>query len=503
MTVEEPSGQPPSAAAKRKPAVREKVAVPMPEQEPLRRICNFDEVPFGYTAEQAMREAARCYQCREDKAKCIPLCPVGINIPKFIREVAAGDFHAAIDTILNDNLLPAICGRVCPQEEQCQVECVAAVKGEPVSIGRLERFVADWYAAQHRNDPPHQPAEGAEKVAIVGSGPAGLTCAADLARMGYDVTIFEALHEPGGVLTYGIPEFRLPKEIIRQEVENIQRLGVKLRLNAIVGKLFTIDELMHERAFRAVFIGTGAGLPYMVEIPGKNLNGVYTANEFLTRINLMKSYRFPEYPTPVRVGRHVAVMGGGNVAMDSARTALRMGAKKVSILYRRTEKEMPARLEEIHHAHQEGIHFHTLVTPVRLLGTETGDLCGIECQRMELGAPDSSGRPRPVPVEGSEFQMEADTFVIAIGQGPNPVLSRATPDLKIDKHGRIEVDSDRMTSIPGVFAGGDITGGATVITAMGDGRAAARAMDRYIRGVRSQETGVRSQEESTVLTTTE
>lgn len=480
---------PQPAPRKPKPA-REKTAIPMPEQEPQRRIRNFEEVPLGYTSEQAIREALRCYQCREDKAKCIPLCPVGINIPKFIREIGEGDFLAAITTIMEDNLLPAICGRVCPQEEQCQLKCVGGVKGEPVSVGRLERFVADWYASQADGRTERQPEPGARKVAIVGSGPAGLTCAADLAKMGYDVTIFEALHEPGGVLIYGIPEFRLPKEIIRQEVSNIQRLGVKLYLNAIVGKLFTLDELMQEQGFEAVFIGTGAGLPYMLDVPGRNLKGVYTANEFLTRINLMKAYKFPDYPTPLRIGRHVAVMGGGNVAMDAARTALRMGAQQVSIVYRRTEKEMPARVEEIHHAKQEGIQFNPLVVPTRLLGTETGDLCAMECQRMALGEPDSSGRPRPVPIEGSEFQVAVDTFVIAIGQGPNPVLAKTTPNLQVDRHGRIEIDAQtRMTSIPGVFAGGDITGGATVITAMGDGRAAARAIHQYLK-----ESGVRSQE---------
>jgi glutamate synthase (NADPH/NADH) small chain len=409
---------------------------------------------------------------------------VGINVPKFIREVAEGDFKAAIETIMQDNLLPAICGRVCPQEEQCQINCIGGIKGEAVSVGRLERFVADWYAQQPKEAATPRIRPGAPKVAVIGSGPAGLTCAADLAKMGYDVTIFEALHEPGGVLTYGIPEFRLPKRIIMQEVENIQRLGVKIYLNAIIGKLFTIPELMNEQNFKAVFIGTGAGLPYMVEIPGQNLKGVYTANEFLTRVNLMKSFKFPEFPTPLRVGKHVAVMGGGNVAMDAARTALRMGAEKVSIIYRRTEKEMPARIEEIHHAHQEGVEFNTLVIPIQLLGTETGDLRAIECQRMQLGEPDSSGRPRPIPLPGSEFVIEVDTFVIAIGQGPNPVLSKATPGLAVDRHGRIKVDEKtRMTSIPGVFAGGDITGGATVITAMGDGRSSARAIHAYLQQI--------------------
>lgn len=401
---------------------REKVAVPMPEQTPENRIRNFEEVPFGYNAEQAIREAQRCFQCKTEKANCIPTCPVGINIPKFITEIARGDFYAAIQTIMQDNLLPAICGRVCPQEEQCQIKCIAGIKGDSIYIGRLERFVADWYASQPKESlpAPTQPASGALKVAIVGSGPAGLTCAADLAKCGYDVTIFEALHEPGGVLTYGIPEFRLPKAIIRREVENIERLGVKLYMNAIVGKLFTIPELMTVRGFKAVFIGTGAGLPIIVDLPGKNLKGVYTANEFLTRVNLMKAFRFPEYPTPIKMGKHVAVMGGGNVAMDAARTALRMGADKVTVLYRRTEKEMPARVEEVHHAKEEGIELITLVVPIRLLGDETGCLKAVECRRMQLGAPDSSGRPRPVEMAGSEFVTELDTFIFAIGQGPNP-----------------------------------------------------------------------------------
>ncbi len=461
---------------------RERTAVPMPEQRPEERIHNFQEVPYGYTAEQAIREAQRCFQCKEDKAKCIPTCPVGIRIPQFITQIAQGDFFAAIQTIMQDNLLPAICGRVCPQEEQCQLNCIAGIKGDAIFIGRLERFVADWYAVQSRTDSPQTPPPGAAKVAIIGSGPAGLTCAADLAKLGYDVTVFEALHEPGGVLTYGIPEFRLPKAIIRREVENIERLGVKFYMNAIVGKLFTIRELMEEKGFQAVFVGTGAGLPIIVDIPGKNLKGVYTANEFLTRINLMKAFRFPEYSTPLKLGGRVAVMGGGNVAMDAARTALRMGADKVFILYRRTEKEMPARIEEIHHAKEEGVDMRTLVVPLRLIGDDSGCLKQVECRRMELGPPDKSGRPRPIEVPGSEFILEMDTFVYAIGQGPNPVLAKASPGLQTDKYGCIVVDQEtRATSIPGVYSGGDVTGGATVITAMGDGRAAARSIDRYLK----------------------
>ena len=465
----------------RRTGKRERNSVAMPEQAPEARIHNFDEVPLGYMAEMAMEEASRCYQCKGDRAKCVPHCPVGVNIPKFLDEVAEGDFQAAIETIMQDNLLPAICGRVCPQEEQCQMECLGGKKGEPAMIGRLERFVADWYAVHGQKPEPRTPAPGAPKVAIIGSGPAGLTCAADLAKLGYDVTIFEALHRPGGVLVYGIPEFRLPKRIIDREVENIQRLGVKIYLNALIGKLFTIETLMGEHGFEAVFIGTGAGLPYMMNIPGKNLKGVYTANEFLTRVNLMRSYRFPEAPTPLKVGDAVGVVGGGNVAMDSARTALRVGAKKVHLIYRRSEAEMPARKEEVHHAKEEGVNFHLLVNPVELLGDENGRVRAVTCQKMELGEPDDSGRRRPVVVAGSEHELEVQTFVFAIGQGPNPIIAATTPGLETNKWGCINADEkSRMSSIQGVFAGGDITGGATVITAMGDGRKAAQGIHAYL-----------------------
>lgn len=457
-------------------------AAPMPEQKPEDRIRNFDEVPFGYTAEMAMEEAKRCYRCKKEKAKCVAGCPVEIDIPGFIEKVAEGDFYGAIQIVMDSNFLPAICGRVCPQEDQCQKYCIAGRRGDPIYIGRLERFLADWYAHQPAQKFVVEKLETPPKVAIVGSGPAGLTCAADLARRGYDVTIYEALHEVGGVLLYGIPEFRLPKAIIRREVENIQKLGVKIYTNAIIGKLFTIQELMNSKGMDAVFIGTGAGLPYLMDIPGKNLRGVYSANEFLTRVNFMKAYKFPEYDTPVKVGRVVAVAGGGNVAMDSARTAKRIGAEKVIIVYRRSDAEMPARIEEIHHAKEEGILFKVLTNPVRLMGDEKGNLKAMECIQMELGDPDESGRRRPVPKEGSEFTMEVDTFVNAIGQGPNPILATATPGLEVDKRGRILVDEEtRETSIKGVYAGGDVTGGATVISAMGDGRKAARAIDRLLK----------------------
>jgi glutamate synthase (NADPH) small chain len=468
----------PAKPAKR---VREKTAVPMPEQPAGERIRNFGEVPLGYSAEQAIAEALRCYECKAEKAKCIPNCPVGIDIPTFISQMATGNYHGAYETISRDNLLPSICGRVCPQENQCQIKCIAAVKGDAVSVGRLERFIGDWHSAQAEPPAADPIPEDAPKVAVIGSGPAGLTCAADLARLKYNVTVFEALHEPGGVLIYGIPEFRLPKRIIKQEVENISRLGVKFYYNALVGRLFTIKSLMEERGFNAVFIGTGAGLPTMMDIPGKNLRGVYSANEFLTRINLMKAYLFPEAPTPLLPARRVVVTGGGNVAMDAARTALRMGAGEVTIVYRRSRAELPARHEEIEHAEQEGVKFHFLATPVKLLGDSDNNLNRVECLEMGLGEPDSSGRPRPVPKPGSEFQIETDVFVIAIGQSPNPVLAQTTPELKTDKWGRIAVDADtRQTSIPGVFAGGDIIGGATVISAMGDGRAAARAIHEYL-----------------------
>ncbi|GAB4306891.1 MAG: NADPH-dependent glutamate synthase [Candidatus Bipolaricaulota bacterium] len=450
--------------------------VPMREQSPAERARNFDEVPYGYTEAEAVEEAARCLQCK--RAPCIAGCPVEINIPKFIRELRDGDFHAAIATIKETNNLPAVCGRVCPQETQCQAPCTLGKKYEPVAIGRLERFVADWEFKHGVQVPPVGPPTGF-RVAVIGSGPAGLTCAADLRRLGHAVTLFEALHEPGGVLMYGIPEFRLPKRIVQAEIENLQKMGVAIELNVVIGRTLTIDDLFRQ-GYAAVFVGTGAGLPKFLGVPGENLIGIYSANEFLTRVNLMRAYLFPTYDTPVRIGKTVAVVGGGNVAMDSARTALRLGAERVMILYRRTEAEMPARIEEVHHAKEEGVEFHVLVNPVRFLG-EDGRVVGVECIRMELGEPDESGRRRPVPVPGSEFVLPVDTAIIAIGNDPHPLVPRTTPGLEVTRHGTIVASEDGCTSRAGVFAGGDIvTGAATVISAMGAGKRAARAIHRQL-----------------------
>lgn len=450
--------------------------VPMREQPPAERARNFDEVPYGYTAAEAREEAARCLQCK--RAPCVAGCPVEINIPKFIREIRDGDFRSAIATIKETNNLPAICGRVCPQETQCQAPCTLGKKYEPVAIGRLERFVADWELAQGAQVPSVAPLTGF-RVAVIGSGPAGLTCAADLRRMGHEVTLFEALHEAGGVLMYGIPEFRLPKRIVGAEIENLRRMGVGIELNVVIGRTLTIDELFAD-GYGAVFVGTGAGLPKFLGVPGENLIGIYSANEFLTRVNLMRAYLFPEYDTPVKIGKTVAVVGGGNVAMDSARTALRLGAERVKILYRRTEAEMPARVEEVHHAKEEGVEFHVLVNPVRFLG-EDGRVVGVEYIRMELGEPDESGRRRPVPVPGSSHVLPIDTAIIAIGNDPHPLVPRTTPGLGVARHGTIVADKDGCTARPGVFAGGDIvTGAATVISAMGAGKRAARAIHRYL-----------------------
>jgi len=450
--------------------------VPMREQDPKVRIRNFEEVPFGYTPEEAVSEAERCLQCK--RAPCIQGCPVNINIPKFIREIREGDFRAAIRTIKETNNLPAICGRVCPQETQCQAVCTLGKKYEPVAIGRLERFVADW-EYEHGVELPEVGKPTGFRVAVVGSGPAGLTCAADLRRFGHAVTIFEALHEPGGVLMYGIPEFRLPKRIVRAEIENLLKMGVELKLNVVVGRTVTIDELF-ARGYHAVFVGSGAGLPKFLGIPGENLIGIYSANEFLTRVNLMRAYLFPEYDTPVKVGKVVAVVGGGNVAMDAARTALRLGAERVIVLYRRTEAEMPARREEIHHAKEEGVEFEFLVNPVRFLDSG-GKVSGVECIRMELGEPDESGRRRPIPIPNSNFVIPVDTVIVAIGNDPHPLVPRTTPGLATTKHGTIVADEDGRTSREGVFAGGDIvTGAATVISAMGAGKRAAFAIHRYL-----------------------
>jgi glutamate synthase (NADPH/NADH) small chain len=454
--------------------------VAMPEQDPQVRRGNFLEVAQGYTAEMAIEEAKRCLQCKHKP--CMAGCPVLVEIPGFIALVAAGEFAAAYELITATNSLPAICGRVCPQESQCEMLCVRSRKGEPVAIGRLERFVADW-AMANQPKPVERAAPKQRKVAVVGSGPAGLTCAGDLAKLGYTVTVFEAFHVPGGVLMYGIPEFRLPKALVQKEIDTLRRLGVEIKTNHVIGKLFTLDELKAQ-GYEAVFVGTGAGLPSFMKIPGENLNGVYSANEFLTRVNLMKAYKFPDCDTPVRVGRRAAVVGGGNVAMDAARSAKRLGAEEVSIIYRRSEAEMPARIEEVHHAREEGIIFRLLTNPTRILGSADGWVQGIECVEMELGEPDSSGRRRPVVRAGSEFVIELDTVVMAIGQSPNPLIKATTPGLETQRWGGIVVDEETMaTSLPGVYAGGDVvTGAATVILAMGAGKKAAQAIDAYLSG---------------------
>jgi glutamate synthase (NADPH/NADH) small chain len=454
--------------------------VPMPEQDPQVRNGNFHEVAQGYTPEMAMEEAERCLQCKHKP--CMNGCPVRVRIPEFIEQVAQGNFGEAYDIIASTNNLPAICGRVCPQENQCEQLCVRGIKGEPVAIGRLERFVADWYMANRHLEKPEVETRN-QKVAVVGSGPASLACAGDLAKMGYQVTVFEAFHVPGGVLMYGIPEFRLPKALVQKEIANLKTLGVEIRTNMVIGKIYDIDELMHEQNYEAVFIGTGAGLPSFMKIPGENLNGVYSANEFLTRINLMKAYKFPDCDTPVKVGRKVVVIGGGNVAMDAARSAKRLGAEDVYIVYRRSEQELPARAEEYHHACEEGIKMKFLTNPTAILGTENGYVRALQCVEMELGEPDASGRRGPVTKKDSEFELDVDTVIMAIGQSPNPLI-KSTQGLATQDWGGIVVDSESMaTSIPGVFAGGDaVTGAATVILAMGAGKQAASAIDTYLQG---------------------
>ena len=455
---------------------------PMPAQDPMSRRHNFDEVALGYTPEMARSEALRCLQCK--KKPCVAGCPVNIDIPEFIKLIQEGHFLAAARKIKEQNNLPAICGRVCPQESQCEAKCVLARKGAPVAIGRLERFAADTEAKMGSVRVPLITERKRERVAIVGAGPAGLTAAADLALSGYSVTIFEALHKPGGVLVYGIPQFRLPKEIVSRECEHLEKLGVEFRNNMPVGPSVTVPQML-ENGFDAVFIGTGAGLPWFLGIPGENLKGVYSSNEFLTRVNLMKAYRFPEYETPVLRGKNVAVVGGGNVAMDSARSALRLGADNVWIVYRRTRKEMPARDEEIEHALEEGVVFKELTNPAAVLGDDDGWVRGLECIVMELGEPDDSGRRRPVPVEGSNHVIDVDQFIVAVGNGPNPMLTKKWPDLKLDRRGNIDVDENQMTNVPGVFAGGDIvTGAATVIEAMGAGKRAAVAINEYLTNKR-------------------
>lgn len=451
--------------------------VAMPEQEPNVRNKNFSEVALGYTKEMAMEEAARCLNCKHKP--CMEGCPVNVPIPGFIEKVAEGDFDAAYEIITSENALPAICGRVCPQENQCEGKCVRGIKGEPVAIGRLERFVADYYMANAKSVEVKIEKNG-KRVAVVGSGPAGITCAGELIKKGYDVTVFEALHKAGGVLSYGIPEFRLPKDLVAKEIETVEKLGVDIETNVIVGRSVTIDELM-EQGYEAVFVGSGAGLPRFLNIPGENLLGVYSANEFLTRVNLMKAYKFPEAPTPVKVGKKVAVVGAGNVAMDAARTAKRLGAEEVYIVYRRSEEELPARAEEVHHAKEEGIIFKLLNNPCAIHG-EDGWVTGIEVVKQELGEPDESGRRSPKPVEGSNYVIDVDTVVIAIGQSPNPLIRQTTPGLDTQKWGGIIVEEDTMkTSKDGVYAGGDtVTGAATVILAMGAGKKAAKAIDEYL-----------------------
>ncbi len=450
---------------------------PMPSQDPKVRAHNFLEVSQGYTEEMAQEEAARCLNCKH--RPCVSGCPVHIQIPDFIQQIVKGDYDAAYDIIADASNLPAVCGRVCPQENQCEKVCVRGIKGDPVGIGRLERFVAD----RHNNQPRQQvslPAPNGHKVAVIGSGPSGLTCAGDLAKKGYAVTVFEALHLAGGVLVYGIPEFRLPKDIVQKEVDNLKAMGVKIETNMVIGKVLSIDELMGEYGFEAVFIGSGAGLPRFMGIPGENLCGVYSANEFLTRTNLMKAYKHNAL-TPIMHAKKVAVVGGGNVAMDAARSALRIGAEKVFIMYRRSEEELPARREEVHHAKEEGVEFMMLTNPVEILGNEEDFVKAVRCERMELGEPDASGRCRPVRVPDSMFTLEVDCVIMAIGTSPNPLIKSTTEGLETQKWGGIIVDETTATTREGVFAGGDaVTGAATVILAMGEGKAAARSIDKYI-----------------------
>jgi glutamate synthase (NADPH) small chain len=452
----------------------------MPEQEPKRRIQNFNEVALGYTRDKALREASRCLNCK--KPACVEGCPVNVKIPEFVAKIKEGDFLGAIHKIKETNALPAVCGRVCPQESQCESKCVLGKKGEPVAVGRLERYAADYELAQGDVRVPEIAPPTGKRVAIIGAGPSGLTVAGELAKKGHDVTIFEALHKAGGVLVYGIPEFRLPKAIVQREVDYVQKLGVKIKPNTIIGQTATVEELFAE-GFDAIFVGTGAGLPYFLNIPGENLNGVYSANEFLTRANLMKAYLFPEYDTPIRMAKNVAVIGGGNVAMDSARVARRLGAEHVYLIYRRSRAEMPARAEEAHHAEEEGIDFRLLTNPTRIVGDEKGWVTGIECVKMELGEPDASGRRRPIEVKGSEHIIPVEVVIVAIGQGPNPILTHSVKGLELRKSGNIQADTETgKTNLKGVFAGGDIvTGAATVILAMGAGRKAAAAIDEYLK----------------------
>lgn len=453
--------------------------VAVTEQDPVERAKNFKEVCLGYDNERAVKEASRCLHCKNPK--CVEGCPVSINIPEFISHIKENDIEGAAKEIAKYSSLPAVCGRVCPQESQCEGKCVLGIKGEPIAIGKLEKYAADW-ARENNVDVSFKEESNNIKVAIIGSGPAGLTCAGDLAKKGYDVTIFEALHEPGGVLVYGIPEFRLPKEeVVKAEIDNIKKLGVKIETNVIVGRTITIDEILNDEGFKAVFIGSGAGLPKFMGIPGENANGVFSANEFLTRVNLMKAFK-EDYDTPVKVGKRVAIVGGGNVAMDAARTALRIGAES-HIVYRRSESELPARQEEVHHAKEEGVVFDILTNPVEILSDENGWVKGIKCVKMELGEADDSGRRRPVPVEGSEFVMDVDTVIMSLGTSPNPLISSTTDGLETNKWKCLIADEETgLTTKEGVYAGGDaVTGAATVILAMGAGKKAAKAIDEYLQ----------------------
>lgn len=451
----------------------------MPCQDPQVRAHNFEEVALGYTREMAVEEAQRCLQCKNPK--CVQGCPVNISIPNFINKIAEDDFLGAAQVLKMSSSLPAVCGRVCPQESQCEAKCIVGIKGDPVAIGRLERFAAD-FEIQNGASKADIPESTGKRVAVIGAGPAGLACAGDLAKAGHKVTVFEALHVAGGVLMYGIPEFRLPKDIVQTEIRNLEALGVEILVNQVVGKVTSVHELL-ESGYDAVFIGTGAGLPYFLGIPGENLNGVYSANEFLTRTNLMKGYKFPEYSTPVKVGKRVAVFGAGNVAMDAARTALRLGAEEVSIIYRRSRAEMPARHEELEHAEEEGVNFQLLTNPISIEGDDKGAVRALTCLRYELGEPDASGRRSPVAIPGSEFEIPMDTVVVAIGQGPNPLVTQSTAGLELNKRGNIVANEETLeTSIPGVFAGGDIvTGAATVILAMGAGKKAAAGINAYLK----------------------
>jgi glutamate synthase (NADPH/NADH) small chain len=455
---------------------------PMPEQDPKIRAKNFEEVPFGYSEETAMLEAQRCLQCK--KPKCRNGCPVEVLIPDFIKAIAEGNFAESAKILKSKNTLPAVCGRVCPQESQCEELCIVGIKSEPVAIGRLERFSADWEREQGEVEIPQIKPPTGKKVGIVGAGPAGLTVAGDLIQLGHEVVVFEALHKPGGVLVYGIPEFRLPKAIVQAEVDYLAKMGVQFKMNTVIGKIRTVKELLEVDGFDTVFVGSGAGLPNFMNIPGENLNGVYSANEYLTRSNLMKAYLFPQYDTPVARGKRVATLGAGNVAMDSSRTALRLGAEESIIVYRRSRDEMPARGEEIHHAGEEGVDFELLTNPVRLIGDDNGCVRAMECVRMKLGEPDDSGRRRPQVIEGSNFEIEVDTVVVSIGNSPNPLIPATTPELEISKWGTINADEETgLTTMKDVYAGGDVvTGAATVILAMGAGRKAAKAMHECMTG---------------------